>query len=54
MHRKKAAEVDQALGEDYQVAVEWHYVVAVYVFVVVGIDFAEMEAAILHHTVAVH
>ena len=54
VHRKKAAEVDQALEEDCQVAVAWHYVVAEYVSVVVGIDFAGMEAVTLHHTVGVH
>ena len=53
-HQKKAAEVNQALEADYQVAVAWHYVVAEYVFVVVGIDYAGMEAATLHQTVVVH
>ena len=32
----------------------WHYVVAEYVFVVVGIGFAGMEAVTLHHTAGVH
>ncbi len=54
VHRKKAAGVDQALGEDCQVAVAWHYVVAEYVFVVAGIDSAGMEAVTLHHTEGVH
>ena len=49
-----AAEVDQALEEDCRVAVAWHYVVAEYVFVAVGIDFAGMEAVMLHHIVGVH
>ena len=53
-HRKKAAGVDQALGEDCQVAVAWHYVVAEYVFVVVGIGFAGTEVVTLHHTVEFH